>query len=100
MDHASKALHAFEKKYVTMVKVPMRLLGLFVTFAATTAFAGEYAVLASGARLHIDRHEADGAKVRLYYGSGFAELNSGAIRGFEEDGYIPPAASVIPETPA
>jgi soluble lytic murein transglycosylase-like protein len=68
----------------------MRLIGLFLTLASTSAFAGEYAVLASGARLHIDRHEADGAKVRLYYGSGFAEMNLASLRGFEADDFVPP----------
>ncbi len=77
----------------------MRLIGLFLTLAATSAFAGEYAVLASGARLHIDRHEADGAKVRLYYGSGFAEMNLASLRGFEADDFVPPpptAPAVLP----
>src|SRR6266567_8689701 len=68
----------------------MRFAGLIFVLAATSAFAGEYAVLASGARLHIDRHEADGAKVRLYYGSGFAEMNLTSVRGFEDDGIVPP----------
>ena len=62
----------------------MRLLGLFFLLAGG-AFAGEYAVLASGARLHIDRHEADGAKVRLYYGTGFVEMNSTVVRGYEAE---------------
>ena len=78
----------------------MRVLNLFFFLAVATAFAGEYAVLASGARLHIDRHEADGAKVRLYHGSGFVEMNLASLRGFEEDGRIPPAAAVIPEAAA
>jgi len=77
----------------------MRLFALFVTLAAATAFAGEYAVLASGARLHIDRHEADGAKVRLYYGTGFAEMNSSSLRGFEDDGIIAVPAVVALEAP-
>jgi hypothetical protein len=68
----------------------MRLLGLFF-FLAGGGFAGEYALLASGARLHIDRHEADGAKVRLYYGTGFVEMNSAIVRGYEveEPGPVP-----------
>ena len=78
----------------------MRLVVLIFTLAATTAFAGEYAVLASGARLHIDRHEADGAIVRLYYGSGFAEMNLTSLRGFEDDGLVTPPPAVIPDTPA
>ena len=60
----------------------MRLLGLFFLLAAG-AIAGEYAVLASGSRMHVDRHEADGAKVRLYYGTGFMEMDSTIVRGFE-----------------
>src|SRR5260370_14002061 len=62
----------------------MRLLGLFFLLAGG-AFAGEYAVLASGARMHIDRHEADGAKVRLYYGTGFVEMTSTMVRSFEAE---------------
>jgi soluble lytic murein transglycosylase-like protein len=77
----------------------MRLLGL-LTLAATSAFAGEYAVLANGARMHIDRHEADGAKVRLYYVSGFVEMNSDALRGFEEDDPAPTPVAPAPEPPA
>ena len=79
----------------------MRLLGLFF-FLAGGAFAGEYAVLASGARLHIDRHEADGAKVRLYYGTGFVEMNSTIVRGYETEDPVPvPAAEAVagPEAP-
>jgi soluble lytic murein transglycosylase-like protein len=78
----------------------MRLLGLIFTLAATTAFAGEYAVLASGARLHIDRHEADGAIVRLYYGSGFAEMNLTSLRGFEADDSLPVPPAVRQDTQA
>jgi soluble lytic murein transglycosylase-like protein len=78
----------------------MRLIGLFLTLAATSAFAGEYAVLASGARLHIDRHEADGAKVRLFYGSGFAEMNLASLRGFEADDPVPAPAALPAVLPA
>jgi hypothetical protein len=82
----------------------MRLLGLFFLLAGG-AFAGEYAVLASGARMHIDRHEADGATVRLYNGTGFVEMNSTIVRGYEaeEPGPVPvPAAGVVtgPAAPA
>ena len=78
----------------------MRLLVLFLSVAVATVFAGEYAVLASGARLHIDRHEADGAKVRLFNSSGFIEMNLDGLRGFEEDGFVPPPPAAIPETTA
>ena len=51
-----------------------------------SALAGEYAVLSSGSRMHIDRHEADGAKVRLFHGTGFAEMDASLVRGYESDG--------------
>src|ERR1035438_6381710 len=83
----------------------MRLLGIFFLLAGT-AVAGEYAVLASGARLRIDRHEADGAKVRLYYGTGFVELDSTGVRSYEAEEYVAavmvpqPEAVAAPEAPA
>jgi soluble lytic murein transglycosylase-like protein len=69
------------------------------------ALAGEYAVLASGARLHIDRHEADGAKVRLYHGTGFVEMDLTVVRSYEAEEFAPvpvlePAAVAAPEAPA
>ena len=67
----------------------MRLLVLFFWLAGA-ALAGEYAVLASGARLHVDRHEVDGAQVRLYYGTGFVELESRMVRGYEAEEYEAP----------
>src|ERR1039457_3740651 len=67
----------------------MRLLGLFILMAGA-ATAGEYAVLANGARLHVDRHEADGAKVRLYYSTGFVELESTMVIGYEAEESVAP----------
>jgi len=72
----------------------MRLFGLLIAIAAP-ALAGEYAVLTSGARLHADRHELDGGKVRLYNGDGYTELAQSLIAGYESDGQAPPAASTI-----
>ena len=79
----------------------MRLLGLFLLLAGT-AMAGEYAVLANGARLHVDRHEADGAKVRLYYSTGFVELESAVVISYEAEEYVAeaPAAVAAPGAPA
>jgi soluble lytic murein transglycosylase-like protein len=71
----------------------MRLLGLLFLLAGA-ATAGEYAVLANGARLHVDRHDADGAKVRLYYSTGFVELASNSVVGYEADESVAPAAVV------
>jgi soluble lytic murein transglycosylase-like protein len=61
----------------------MRRLGLVFLMAAGIASAGEYAVLASGARLRVDRHEADGAKVRLYHAGGMVEMDALRIAAFE-----------------
>lgn len=80
----------------------MRLLGLLFLLAGA-ASAGEYAVFASGARLRIDRHEADGAKVRLYHGTGSVELDSTVIRSYEADEHVtslPPLAAAGPEAVA
>jgi soluble lytic murein transglycosylase-like protein len=64
----------------------MRFLVLSLLFASgSTAFAGEFAILASGSRLYVDRHEADAAKVRLFHGTGFVELDASAVKGFEVD---------------
>ena len=71
----------------------MRLLGLLFLLAGA-ATAGEYAVLANGARLHVDRHDADGARVRLYYSTGFVELASNSVVGYEADESVAPAAVV------
>jgi len=80
----------------------MRLLGLFL-LAGCTAFAGEYVVLVNGARMQVDRHEADGAKVRLYYATGFIEMDASAVRGFEAEEAAPAtlsqAAEALPSSP-
>jgi soluble lytic murein transglycosylase-like protein len=64
---------------------------------ASEAFAGEYAVLASGARMHVDRHEttheSTGDKVRLYMGDSFAEMGAAQVQRFEADDYTPPPPS-------
>ena len=54
-----------------------------------TATAGEYAVLQSGSRLHVDRHSVEGSKVRLYVGDGSTEMDLTSVRGFEPDGFVP-----------
>src|ERR1700691_5881883 len=76
----------------------MRFVAIFVSLASVSltsvAFAGEYAVLASGARMHVDRHETThdttGDKVRLYMGDSFAEMGAAQVQRFEADDYTPP----------
>jgi soluble lytic murein transglycosylase-like protein len=62
------------------------------------AFAGEYAVFASGSRLHIDRHETSGGKVRLYNADGYIEMDEAAVLAFEAEEYVP-APAPAPATP-
>lgn len=58
--------------------------------AAMPGWAGENAVLRSGLRLHAERHEVEGGKVRLFSeGGGITELPESAITGFETDDVIP-----------
>jgi soluble lytic murein transglycosylase-like protein len=78
----------------------MRLIGLSLLILAP-AFAGEYVVLASGARLHADRHELNEGKVRLYNGDGYTELAPAMIAGYEWDGQLPAEAkpAVVPAVP-
>ena len=60
------------------------------------AFAGEFAVFASGSRLHVDRHETSGDKVRLYIADGYVEMDAGAVQGYEAEEYVPPAPAPAP----
>jgi len=78
----------------------MRRLGLVFLLVAGSATAGEYAVLASGARLRVDRHEADGAKVRLYHGGGMVEMDAAGVRGFEVEEAAPQPAPQPVTAPA
>jgi soluble lytic murein transglycosylase-like protein len=74
----------------------MRFLGLLLLLTAGTASAGEYALLASGARLRVDRHEIDGARVRLYNSTGYIEMPASNITGFEAEEPAPPAPVTAP----
>jgi soluble lytic murein transglycosylase-like protein len=79
----------------------MRYVVLCLLYAAgNRAFAGEFAVLASGVRMYVDRHEADAANVRLYHGTDFLQVSASAVKGFEPDDSPPvtPAAPAAPVT--
>ena len=68
---------------------------------AWCAQAGEYAVLASGARLRVDRHEAAGDKVRLFLHGGSTEMPAGEVTGFEAEEQVAAApAAVLPSIAA
>ena len=64
---------------------------LFALFSiALPAWAGEYAILANGQRIHADRHEADGALIRLITSTGSIEFPATQVTGFEVEEYVPP----------
>ena len=72
----------------------MRCLLFFLVTGSV--WAGEYAVLANGSRLHIERHEVgEGTVVRLYIDTGYVELKADQIQAFEAE----PEAIRVPEVP-
>lgn len=80
----------------------MKTLILMMALAAQ-CFAGEFAVLATGYRLHADRHEFEGATVKLYQkDGGFTQLDAGLVTGFEKEvelavaAVVPAPAAVAP----
>jgi len=73
----------------------MRLLGLLL-LTAGAASAGEYALLANGARMHVERHEVDGTLVRLYNGTGYIEMPAATVSGFEIEEPAPADPAPVP----
>ena len=67
---------------------------------ASSAMAGEFAVLSSGARLYAERHESDGAKVTLFTKTGSTELEAALVVGFEVEDPAQPERPAPPETSA
>jgi soluble lytic murein transglycosylase-like protein len=64
---------------------------LTAILAISPAFAGEYAVLSSGLRLHLDHHENAADMLRLYTTKdGFVEVSPSMVTAFEEEDYVPP----------
>ena len=75
------------------MKTPILMLAL-----AAQSLAGEFAVLATGFRLHADRHEMDGATVKLFQkDGGYTQLDASLVTGFEMEVEAP---APVAETPA
>jgi soluble lytic murein transglycosylase-like protein len=72
---------------------PMKLFAL-ILLLPSCATAGEFALLASGMRLHIDRHEQAGGAFILYSGEGSMKIAVAEVAGFEVEDYVAPAKSV------
>jgi soluble lytic murein transglycosylase-like protein len=83
--HVSGPLHVYV--FVGQLS-PVALRFAILLLAAANAFAGEYAILASGATMRADRHEDRGASVRLYMNGGYVDVPADAIVRFEPE-YVP-----------
>ncbi len=74
----------------------MRLAALLLVLSGCSLWGSEFAVFASGARMHVDRHETAAGKVRLYVGEGFTELDANMVTAFEPDGLPAAPAAAKP----
>ncbi|MDP9112263.1 MAG: lytic transglycosylase domain-containing protein [Acidobacteriota bacterium] len=66
-----------------------------ILLLALPSWAGEYAVLANGFRIHAERHETAGASVRLYIKDGVTELPSTAVASFEAEEVAEPPVTPL-----
>ena len=74
-------------------------LAALLLLGGSSVEAAHYAVMNTGARVRIARHETDGPVTRLFLvGGGVAEVPTTSIQGFEADEYVPPAPA--PPLPA
>jgi len=74
------------------------LSGRFIIaiLAALPAFAGEYAVLSTGFRIHAERHETVGGSVKLFTKDGMIEVPSTSVTAFEAEEYVPSSTPSVP----
>jgi soluble lytic murein transglycosylase-like protein len=73
---------------------------IFAIVLVSPAFAGEYAVLSTGFRIHAERHEVEGSNVRLFTTDGVIEFPATSVASFEAEEYVPPPpAPVVAFTP-
>jgi soluble lytic murein transglycosylase-like protein len=64
---------------------------LFAVVLALPAFAGEYAVLTTGFRIHAERHELEGSSIKLFTTDGMIEVPASSVSSFESEEYVAPA---------
>jgi soluble lytic murein transglycosylase-like protein len=68
---------------------------LIAVALALPAFAGEYAVLTTGFRIHADRHELEGSSVKLFTSDGMIEVPASSVSSFESEEYVAPAPAPV-----
>lgn len=69
---------------------------LLLILLVSPAFAAEVAVLGTGFRLRVERHETVGSVVRLYNAGGFTEIEASLIEGFEREEATPAVVAAAP----
>jgi soluble lytic murein transglycosylase-like protein len=69
---------------------------LFLCALALPLFAAENAILSSGLRLRVERHETVNGIVRLHTAGGVIELPESAIVAFEAEEYVAPPPALAP----
>lgn len=70
---------------------------LIFPIVSVPAFAGEYAILSSGQRMHLDHHEVDARTVRLFTTKdSFCEVATASVIAYEMEDYVPPPPPVEP----
>ena len=74
----------------------MRSFLVLAALVTVPAWCGEHAVLANGFRIQADRHEVDGAVVRLYSSGGIIVLPVDQVARFEPDDPPPPQPPPVP----
>src|ERR1051326_1606867 len=70
---------------------------ILVLVITRPAYGGEYAILSSSLRIHVDRHEPAGDIVHLYNQDGSLDLPATMIAAFEQDDYVPPPPPPAPD---
>lgn len=77
----------------------MRPLLVLAALTALPGWGGEFAVLSSGFRIRVDRHESTGIEVRLVSGSGEIVLPANQVVRFEpeEPVTVMPGSEPVPE---
>jgi soluble lytic murein transglycosylase-like protein len=76
---------------------PMKFVLSFLAVACSS-WAGEFAVLSSGFRIHADGHVSDGAVIRLQTSQGAIEIPASLVVAFEQEEYAPQPAPA-PKSP-
>jgi len=73
---------------------PISVKLLLLVVCSASAWAGEYAVLSNGFRIHADSHSVAGEIIHLETNRGVIELPASLVTGFEPEDYTPSAPPV------